>query len=282
MSKDKDPAFLFYSKDFYEGTRMMLPEERACYIDLLIYQHQNGIIPLDLKRLLLYCSGVDEATLKATLKAKFKETSEGWLNNRLEIEISNRSNFKKEQSLSGKIGQFWKKAYQILSKKDILILKKNISKDQIINILNKIDITDEETLKGSLKHCLSIYANEDANVNENKDVIKKGGMGEKIVFPFNSENFISQWNLWKDYKSKEHKFHFKTAQSEQAQLSELNNLSKGNEEIAIAIMHQSMANGWKGFFELKTNLKNGKQTAAENAGQYSNDFIAKHLANLQP
>jgi len=34
----KDPAFLFYSKDFYEGTRTMLPEERACYIDLMIYQ----------------------------------------------------------------------------------------------------------------------------------------------------------------------------------------------------------------------------------------------------
>ena len=38
----KDPAFLFYSKDFYEGTRTMLPEERACYIDLMIYQHQTA------------------------------------------------------------------------------------------------------------------------------------------------------------------------------------------------------------------------------------------------
>ena len=75
----KDPAFLFYSKDFYEGTRMMLPEERACYVDLLIYQHQNGIIPLDLKRVLMYCNGVDEATLKATLEAKFTKTEEGWV-----------------------------------------------------------------------------------------------------------------------------------------------------------------------------------------------------------
>ena len=276
----KDPAFLFYSKDFYEGTRMMLPEERACYIDLLIYQHQNGIIPLDLKRVLMYCSGVDEATLKATLEAKFKQTSEGWLNNRLENEISNRSNFKKEQSLSGKMGQFWKKAYQILSKKDILTLKKNITKEQVISILNEIDITDEETLKGSLKRCLSIYANEDVNVNENKDVNKKGGMGEKIVFPFDSPEFISMWENWKQYKSKEFNFHFKSAQSEQAQLSALNNLSKSNEEVAIKIILQSMGKGWKGLFELKTE-DHGKTTSNETGKQYSSDFLSRHLANLQ-
>lgn len=75
----KDPAFLFYSTDFYEGTRTMLPEERACFIDLMIYQHQRGPIPNDLKRVLLYCNGVDEATLKTTLQSKFKLTSEGWI-----------------------------------------------------------------------------------------------------------------------------------------------------------------------------------------------------------
>lgn len=74
----KDPAFLFYSRDFYEGTRTMLPEERACYMDLMIYQHQHGKIPAYLKRVLMYCSGVDEATLKATLVAKFKQDKEGW------------------------------------------------------------------------------------------------------------------------------------------------------------------------------------------------------------
>ena len=53
MSMSKDPAFLLYSKDFYEGTRMMLPEERACYVDLMIYQHQNGgFIPNDVRRII--------------------------------------------------------------------------------------------------------------------------------------------------------------------------------------------------------------------------------------
>ncbi len=106
----KDPAFLFYSKDYYEGTRMMLPEERACYVDLLVYQHQNGIIPFDTKRVLMYCNGVDKATLEATLKAKFEKTPNGWENLRLKEEILSRVNYKSGQSDSGKLGQFWKKA----------------------------------------------------------------------------------------------------------------------------------------------------------------------------
>ncbi|AZA49774.1 DUF1376 domain-containing protein [Chryseobacterium carnipullorum] len=75
----KDPAFLFYSKDFYEGTRMMLPKERACYMDLLVYQHQNGKIPDDNIILLDFCHGVDEATLKTTLNLKFSPSDNGWV-----------------------------------------------------------------------------------------------------------------------------------------------------------------------------------------------------------
>jgi len=43
MKKQKDSAFLFYSNDFYEGTRTMFPEKRACLIDLMIYQHKHQL-----------------------------------------------------------------------------------------------------------------------------------------------------------------------------------------------------------------------------------------------
>lgn len=165
---EKDPAFLFYSKDFYEGTRMMLPEERACYVDLLIYQHQNGPIPLDLKRVLMYCSGVDKATLEATLEAKFKRTSEGWINERLKSESEKRISSAKYQSENGKIGQFWKKINQILKKNELSKLKKNLSKELIISIYEYIDFTDIHTLEGSLKRCLSnIIENVNENINNN-------------------------------------------------------------------------------------------------------------------
>ncbi|SBW05615.1 DUF1376 domain-containing protein [uncultured Dysgonomonas sp.] len=105
----KDPAFLFYSNDFYGSTRTMLPKERACYLDLMIYQHQHGYIPLDLDRVLMFCSGIDEATLKATLEAKFKQCDKGWYNVRLKIEMEKREKYSDTQTKNGVIGQFWKK-----------------------------------------------------------------------------------------------------------------------------------------------------------------------------
>lgn len=83
----KNPDFPFFSKDFYEGTRMMLPEERACYVDLLIYQHQNGAIPNDFKRLKLYCTGIEVETIEQVLKSKFKLTAGGWINVKLDSVI---------------------------------------------------------------------------------------------------------------------------------------------------------------------------------------------------
>jgi len=74
---------------------------------------------------------------------------------------------------------------------------------------------------------------------------------QEVEYPFFTENFKVQWQAWKVYKSKEHNFKYKSIQSEQASLIELSNLSSGKETTAIAIMNQSMAKGWKGFFELK-------------------------------
>lgn len=171
----KDPAFLFYSKDFYEGTRMMIPEERACYMDLLVYQHQNGLIPKDLRRVLMYCSGIDEATLKATLKAKFKQTESGeWVNEKLLLVCDNRKEYSRKQSESGKIGQFFKKAKAILKHDEFLKLKDSVysvfGKENLIELI-KIENTLEGSLKALLKHLENV--NGIVIVNANKDN-KKG------------------------------------------------------------------------------------------------------------
>jgi uncharacterized protein YdaU (DUF1376 family) len=92
---------------------------------------------------------------------------------------------------------------------------------------------------------------EDENVNENKDDNKS-----EITFPFDSENFMKWWGYWKEYKSKEHKFKYASHISEQAALKKLSELSSGEEKKAIAIIEQSISEGWKGFFDLKpTNQK---------------------------
>jgi uncharacterized protein YdaU (DUF1376 family) len=164
----KDPAFLFYSKDFYEGTRMMLPAERACYIDLIIYQHQNGPIPDDLERLMLYCSGINEATLKATLKAKFKLTDKGWLNIKLDKVINERRIFSEKQSVNGRVGQFFKKSKRILTPEQYDELRKhfvNQSNNEIYEKIKDIDFSKsdgEAMLKALLKHLAIAIANENS------------------------------------------------------------------------------------------------------------------------
>jgi hypothetical protein len=103
---------------------------------------------------------------------------------------------------------------------------------------------------GLAKHNLM----EDVNENENED-INTNVNKEKVELPFESYQFKDAWEQFKFYKKKEFKFTYKTKQSEIAALKELLILSKGHEDIAIKIINQSMANGWKGLFNLKEDAK---------------------------
>ncbi len=103
---------------------------------------------------------------------------------------------------------------------------------------------------GLAKHNLM----EDVNENENED-INTNVNKEKVELPFESYQFKDAWEQFKYYKKKEFKFTYKTKQSEIAALKELLTLSKGYEDIAIKIINQSLANGWKGLFNLKEDAK---------------------------
>ena len=201
----KDPAFLFYAKDFYEGTRMMLPEERACYIDLMIYQHQHGYIPNDIRRVLMYCSGINEATLIATLVGKFIKSENGWHNEKLNEVINSRKDFSNKQSVNGTVGQFWKRVKAALipleyeqiksfyaSKNNETIYKEIIEKEL------KTDVNLKAMLKAMLKH-LAIE-----NAIENKDIdntlFNNKEKSENLNFPLSKnkifEKELSESQTW--------------------------------------------------------------------------------------
>jgi hypothetical protein len=102
---------------------------------------------------------------------------------------------------------------------------------------------------------------------------------KNIVNPF-SDEFVSMWNIWKQYKWEEFKFKYKGCLSEQAALMKLNDLSCHVEEVAVEIIKQSMANGWKGFFELKNK---GNGNTKENTRQsVSEQFAGRNYANRRP
>ena len=81
--------------------------------------------------------------------------------------------------------------------------------------------------------------------------VKEIKLKESIELPFNTIDFFNKWNEWKEYKKQQHKFTFKTGSTEKTSLNQLVQLSKNNVDIAIDIINQSIASGWKGFFEIK-------------------------------
>ena len=111
-----------------------------------------------------------------------------------------------------------------------------------------------------------------------KDKVKVIENNNSIKVPF-SDFFIPYWERWKEYKSKEHKFKYKSEHSETSALNDLFKLSNSNEQTAIAIIEQSIANGWKGFFQLK-NQTNGKKSS-KNVGAYEllDELRAEYKAN---
>lgn len=94
--------------------------------------------------------------------------------------------------------------------------------------------------------------------NPKQNPKRNGSAGEPaesgLVFPFESEEFKDLWQKWKNYKLLDHKFSYKSRESEQAALQDLAKVSGGVEQTAREIILQSMAKGWKGFFELKQSV----------------------------
>ncbi len=139
-----------------------------------------------------------------------------WFNERLETEAEKRSKFTESRRVNGKLGGRPKAKLAIKASGKP---KQNLMEDE----------------------------------NENKDEIK---IVDEIIYPYGNEKFLTHWELWKQYKLKEHSFSFKSNISEQASLKKLGEISKSEDE-AIKILNEAMANGYKGFFELK-NPKDGK------------------------
>ena len=96
--------------------------------------------------------------------------------------------------------------------------------------------------------------------------------------PF-GEKFNETWQEWKLYKLKQHEFKYKSDGTEQAALHSLTSLAN-DEKTCIEIIHQSMANGWKGFFNLKTN-GNGHTTNKQTIREQVQHEINKRYGNGQ-
>lgn len=84
-----------------------------------------------------------------------------------------------------------------------------------------------------------------------------------------SEDFLKDWNAWINYKKTNHEFTYKTIEYEQIAFNHLYKLSGENQNAALEIINISIANGYKGLFELKQN-QNAKPTNQQLQNEYAN------------
>lgn len=74
---------------------------------------------------------------------------------------------------------------------------------------------------------------------------------DEVVFPFEDENFRNAWGVWVQDRA-ERRIKKYTQRGEQAALHNLYNISGGDPNTAVAIIHQSIQHSWHGLFQLKS------------------------------
>ena len=151
------------------------------------------------------------------------------------------------------IPKFLKFQYGTLNSKKpaVISVVNELKKNNLLELVSELFSNDYVMITEPLEN--SYETIKDKDKDKDKDIsINKSEIFENLDYPFNSDGFIKKWNEWKEYKKSCHKFCFKSDSSEKLSLNQLSKLSNNLEPIAIEIINQSIANGWKGFFELKT------------------------------
>lgn len=237
----KDPAFLFMSKDWIEGTAEFMPDEKGVFIDLLCHQHQKGDLPNDTLRLarMVGLSHEDFLRIWKALQPKFKQVGDRLVNRRLEETMTDRSKKGWKNTITGTFASLLRLGNY--SSVEYKFLKKKFNIDEFINE-NKETITDR--LTEWIQLCLKSIGNGTVNGNVIVNVNEKGGVGEKqeIIMPYGSEEFLHAWGTWKKYREQIKK-PYKNDLSEQAALKQL---STFDEEFAIKLIETSIANNYQG------------------------------------
>lgn len=170
------------------------------------------------------------------LRSKFIECDLGFYNERLTGEMEKRN--KKSNNISEAVKEVW----QNRKKEKNAIAQKN----------DAIALQSHSKSKGKVKKNDAIAM---GTVNRNEDVNIDYNLLNKL-----SEFFSFRKEMKKPILDS----------SKESFKKKLLELSNGNIEIAIAILEQSIANGWQGIFELKTKTNGQTTNTGKPVSKYHN------------
>jgi uncharacterized protein YdaU (DUF1376 family) len=178
MAKEKDPAFLFYSKDWLEGTADMSKEAKGVFIDLMAHQHQKNGLPNDVKKLarLAAMSEVEFLPIwDSEVKEKFQLIDDRLYNRKLNRVMTERSDKGHRNKIIGTLASVVRLNPAPYEHKKLA--RQNF---QIDDFMSVPDHNLTERLTEWFAFRLKSIANGNANGNANE--IKDRGMGEGITF----------------------------------------------------------------------------------------------------
>lgn len=177
----KDPAFLFYSKDWIEGTAEMMPDEKGVYIDLLCYQHQRGDLPGDTKRLARMVGlGIEEFDrIWSVIGEKFEANGKRTLNRKLNDVMTERKDKGHRNKIIGVFGS--------------LCRQSGLSKEKLNTIRSQFKVSDFEQIDSeTISERLSEWFNKRIALLETED---ENGNEDSIIISLKTDFDI----FWKAY-----------------------------------------------------------------------------------
>jgi hypothetical protein len=167
----KDPAVLLYIDKYLNATKLMIPEARAWFLDLLLHQYDTGSVPNDMDDISVICrikpSEYErfEHVFEQVLKHKFEQNENGALENPFASEIlQKRKSFKEKRSLAGTV------SYVVRFAKDKMKLKKNDIKYLKDNMNFENLDTSEHVLKQMIEQVFE--QKNELYINEDEDEVK--------------------------------------------------------------------------------------------------------------
>ena len=90
-----------------------------------------------------------------------------------------------------------------------------------------------------------------------KSKIKKG-----VIYPFKEKEFLDAWKIWIEERAA-NQYKKYTERAEQGALHKLQKISNHDYKTAIAIINESISNGWRGLFPLKESKQNSPELDIE-------------------
>lgn len=265
----KDPAFLFYSKDWLEGTAELMPDEKGVFIDLLCHQHQKGSLPGDAERLarIVGLSHSEFMRIWDVVKEKFihvdNQMDNRLVNRKLNSVIGNRVKKGKINTVSGTFAS-------LLRLGNYTSQQKNYLKSKFITAsfiqYEKHELTERltEWITKRLIECSKSIG----NITSYNDLFLRVIKDNNIVLPEKFNELILDWLKYKSEKGQSYK---------ETGLKTLIStfLKDSNSDYATGrrMLDYSMSKNYSGLFKEKINGSHhqGNQRSDKRVNDYWNN-----------